>query len=113
MKKVTLRRTKMPVNYLDKSNSDTVDYVWIDEVRRILLTPKNPQAGTNMEEMLEVMPILAKLKAVKMPEIGDTTIDLENAEHKLIVERLKGAQYTVNAPEIFDMIQTISEAENA
>ena len=57
------------------------------------------------------LPLLAKFKKAKEPEMGDGFILLEDAEHKEVVSRLKGARFRLNSDEIFDMVKSVSEAK--
>ncbi|MBQ60537.1 MAG: hypothetical protein CMQ19_00530 [Gammaproteobacteria bacterium] len=106
MKTITLRKTEMPINHLDPA-SEMIAFSWVEEIKRLLVTPKNPEQSTDYEEMLEVMPVYNKFKAYKQPEIGDGSLELEDAEFKLVMDRLTSAKFRVNAPEVFEMIETI------
>jgi hypothetical protein len=107
MKKVILKRIKLddaPVGA-----PKVLDYQ--ETILGLITTPKNPQAGASFEEMVEAIPLHAKVKAYKMPEIGDGEILLEDADHKAIVDRLKGGKFMANSVEIYEMIQSVIDAE--
>jgi len=92
-----------------------ISLIWIDEIQRLLLTPKTPEEGTDYAEMLTVMKLIEKIQAFEMPDLGDGELQLEDTEHTVIVERLKAAKFRFNSPEIFEMIKTVShpKAKNA
>ena len=47
-----------------------------------------------------------------MPERGDTSILVEDAEHKMIVKRLKAAPFGANNVELFQMIEAVIASED-
>lgn len=108
MKTLKLRRVQMRQDALNPDNTKMMTLDYKEEAIRLLLTPLDPNAGTNYEEMTQIMPVHAKLSAVEYPDVGDATVQLEDAEHKILVERLKNAKFRINSPEVFEMIRTLS-----
>ena len=104
MKKVELKKVIIPADGI--TTEQDLDYK--DTIMGLLTVPKDPQAGASFEEMVEVMPIHAKFR-FNATDIG--YILLEDAEHKIVVERLKGAKFNRNSAEIFEMIQSVVDAE--
>jgi hypothetical protein len=91
--------------YLPKvqtENFGELDYK--EQIVNVLRSPANPQGGTDYEEMAQVLPIIKKVK-----DAGVCVI-LEDAEHKLIAQRLKGCKFAVNADELFDMVEAVVNA---
>ena len=107
MKKVILKR--IPLDNAPIGAPKVLDYQ--ETILGLITTPKNPQAGASFEEMVEAIPLHAKIKAYKMPEIGDGEILLEDADHKAVVARLKGGKFMANSLEIYEMIQSVIDAE--
>jgi hypothetical protein len=88
---------------------DKVELNYLEQMIHVLSQPENQQTGTNYEEMARVLPIMNKLKAV---EPGASSVKLEDSEHLEVVKRLKKVPFTVNDEALFEMIKTISEAED-
>ncbi len=76
----------------------------------LLKTPKDPTKGADFEETAEAMPIWLKLREHKEPAIGDSTILLEDAEHKFVMDCLKNAKYVARTYELYEMIQSVIDA---
>jgi hypothetical protein len=99
MKKVIFKTVKTTIK------GQELDIVYRENIRQLMLTPIDPEKGTNYEEMAVVMPILEKFKLA----VGDYVL-LEDAEHTEVVKRLKNAQFLENTVEVFDMIQSVVDA---
>ena len=99
MKKVQFRTTTMEI----QGEQIPLDYQI--EIGKLMLIPLDPQKGSNYEEMDAIMPILAKLKLAKLGYVL-----LEDAEHKLVVERLKAAHFIQNTLEIHTMLSSVINA---
>lgn len=104
MKKIELKKVNIPADGV--TTAQDLDYR--DTIMGLLTVPKDPQVGATFEEMLEVMPIHKKFS--DRPE-SSKFILLEDAEHKVVIDRLKGAKFNRNSIEIFDMIQSVIDAK--
>lgn len=90
--------------------NDTETY--LDTIINVLQVPADREKGTNYEEMAEVMPVLIKLKKIEMPEAGETSVLVEDAELKTIIKRLKAAPFGANNIELFQMIEAVIASED-
>lgn len=104
MKKILLKKTIIPGDGV--MTEQTVDYR--ETIMGLLAVPKDPQKGATFEEMLEVMPIHQKFK--DRPASAQFVL-LEDAEHKIVVERLKNARFNRNSIQIFEMIQSVVDSK--
>ncbi len=112
MKKITLKKVKIDYGE-DQANIPDGAPKFLDyrtTIMGLLKTPKDPSKGANFEETAEAMPIWMKLRQHKTPALGDSTILLEDAEHKFIVECLKNARFVQRSYEMFEMVQAIIDA---
>lgn len=112
MKKIALKKVK--IDYDDDAGltpegaPEFLDYR--KTIMGLLKTPKDPQKGADFEETAIAIPIWSKFRQLKMPAIGDGEIQLEDAEHKFVVECLKNARYIQRSLELYDMIQGVIDA---
>ena len=56
------------------------------------------------------IPIWTKFRQHKMPEMGDSEIMLEDAEHKVVVDCLTNAKYVQRTLELYEMIKSVKDA---
>ena len=103
MKKIELKKTIIPADGV--ITEQKLDYR--ETIMGLLTVPKDPQAGATFEEMVEVMPIHQKFK--DRPESALFVL-LEDAEHKIVVDRLKGAKFNRNSIQIYEMIQCVIDS---
>ena len=108
MKKLTLKKVRIDYEIKPDGAPEFMDYR--TTIMSLLKTPKDPTKGADFEETAEAMPIWLKLRQLKMPEMGDTTILLEDAEHKFIIDCLKNARYVQRSIELFEMIQSVIDS---
>ena len=103
MKKITLKKVA-------RDNADSVQQVPVtldykETIMGLLKTPKDPQAGATFEEMAQAMPIWVKFR-----DCTGTSLLLEDAEHKYVVDCLKNARFIQRNMEIFTMITDVINA---
>lgn len=113
MKLVTLRKVAIDYgnddpNLVPENAPKFLDYR--QTIMGLLKTPKDPQAGATFEETAEAMPIWLKFRQHKTPEIGDSEILLEDAEHKFVVACLKNAKYVQRSYELYEMVLHIEKS---
>lgn len=104
MKKIELKKVNIPADGV--ITAQDLDYR--DTIMGLLTVPKDPQVGASFEEMLEVMPIHRKFS--ERPASAKFIL-LEDAEHKVVVDRLRGAKFNRNSIQIFEMIQSVIDAQ--
>ena len=80
---------------------------YFDMICQLLTRPSDVNAGSNYEEMLEVVEIHGKLKDT---ESGDHIL-LEEEEYKTVATRVRIGPYTLNTEEVLDMIKSVLSAE--
>lgn len=86
---------------VESDGKPTLDYRL--NIRTALCTPVGNN-GVTYDEMAKVLPIIRKVDA------ADQILLLEEAEHEILVERIKQAKYPVADQVIFDMIEDIIHA---
>ena len=77
-----------------------------ENIIQALRTPTGQ--GIDYEEMAKVLPVIAKVE--EAVEVNADYVVLEDAEHKLLADRIKQAKYGLAVQELFDMIKEIVEA---
>ena len=103
MKKIELKTVTMAVTH-DSVQDVPVELKYKDTIMGLLKTPKDPQQGATFEEMAQAMPVWVKFRDA----MG--FVLLEDAEHKFLVECLKGAKFIQRSMEIFDMVNDVINA---
>ena len=102
MKYIHFKKVPMIVE-IDGQNVPTVlDYK--AELLKLCTGPKDPNGGTDYDEMELVLPIRVKIKAVMNNEL-----ELEDAEHGEIVLRVKAGKFNFNKTELFEMLKHFKE----
>ena len=111
MKKLTLKKVKIDYGEdIIKPDGAPEFLEYRQTIMGLLKTPKDPQKGADFEEVAAAIPIWLKFRDMNRPELGDSEILLEDAEHKFVIECLKNARFVQRSVELFDMIQSIIDA---
>ena len=97
MKKVTLRKVQRP-----DGDKNVFDYQ--EQMAGLVSAPDDPTKGMDFEEMEKIRPVYTKLKAAHVPEIGDATVLLEDAEFEVLIAKMKQGKFIGFIPEMDDMI---------
>ena len=101
MKKILLKKVKVILGV----DSESLELDYLQQYQQALLAPRESE-GATYAEMVEIIPIAAKLSAA----IGKDYVLLEDAEHFVLCERLQNTKYRINSAEIFDMLENFIKA---
>lgn len=106
MKRVPLEKKKIDLSDMGGPESDELDYA--QHIINVLRRPKDPNAGSDAEEMATVLPIMTKVKAAAAKD--RRYVDLEDAEHKEVAERITEFRFAFNHESLLEMQNAIKDA---
>lgn len=93
------------VPYKVMTNGESYTQLWAS----ILKAPANGRS-TGYDEMKKVVPLVNKLESFT-DQHANGFIRLEDAEHEMILEAVKGPNFGQNTAELLEMIESVIEAE--
>lgn len=114
MKELTLIKTIIPKNVdLGIAVDAELDY------RKQLLqcicippAPENPMSGAQgwtLDDMLASDSLVEKIKGAEYPDVGGAIVLIEDAEHKVLVEKLAKSRFMIHSSEIVTMLKHFKE----
>jgi hypothetical protein len=96
----------VPLKVVEINEEAKLDYK--NEIRTILITPEDRQAGANIDEMRLAIRVLDVLDA--LDENADV-MELEDADYSYLQGRVQNARFGMVHPAIVQFIDDISQVE--
>jgi len=89
----------------EKGELEPVTITYLKQLKAIMKTPSNPQSGADYEEMRSSIRILDVLD--KVDEKAES-FDLEDADFKYMVGRVKGARFLTISKELLQFVDDVT-----
>ncbi len=96
----------VPLKVVEINEENNLDYK--NELRTILITPEDRQAGANIEQMRLAIRVLDVLDV--LDEDADV-LELEDADYEYLQGRVQNARFGMVHPAIVQFIDDVSEIE--
>tara|TARA_R110000737_G_scaffold189750_1_gene211653 strand:+ start:420 stop:758 length:339 start_codon:yes stop_codon:yes gene_type:complete len=88
---------------------------YVEMLTTILSTPLTVDGRhipITSEEVMKMYPILEKVGKAQLPDIGETSMLLEDAEYEVIMKRVNAWSWGASIKEVYHFIKDMKEAED-